>query len=69
MSERRRLQSALSRPRGATPPTVSQTRHPSSIRSLRSLDELRESLTALRDVNECYTSNSFAALADDLRQL
>lgn len=69
MSEPRRLRSALSQPLGATPPIASPIRHPSSIRSLRSLDELRESLTDLKDVNERFTSNSFAGLAENLRQL
>lgn len=69
MTAPRRLRNALSAARRATQQSASPTRHPSSIRSLRSLDALAESLTALRRTNDQFTSGVSARMADELARL
>lgn len=69
MSEPRRLRNALSANRRATLPSDSPTRHPSSIRSLRSSDDLLDCLTELRQTNDHFSSSGSVKLAAELAQL
>jgi hypothetical protein len=49
--------------------SASHVRHPFSIRSLRSLDALEESLTGLRRTNDQYSSRASARMVEELASL
>lgn len=69
MSERRPLPNGRSDAPRVMQHSASPVRHRSSIRSLRSLDELEESLIALRRTNDQFSSSASARMVEELASL